>query len=85
MRRWLSVGLLLDHGLQCWPKSKPTLGQRLMFSRLGAGHLLPGGGGVWFISKKINCSQNWETKIVYSIECGKKIICSFCSFTCKKK
>ena len=50
--------------------------------RLGADHLIPGGGGVWFFRKKIICLRNWQKKNVCSIECVKKIICSF---MCKKK
>ena len=32
MRRWSSIGLLLNHRLRRWPNSKPTLGQSLMIS-----------------------------------------------------
>ena len=37
-RRWLNVGLMLNHRLRRWPNNNPTLGQRLCL--LGYGHQL---------------------------------------------
>ena len=63
MRRWANVGLLLAHRLRRWPKSKPTLAQRLMISVCGPDYLT-----VYIIKFYLNrrvwwfyCHQNAST------------------------